>query len=81
MRKERNSRVERFNSLGEVEQKQILREYLAVSETPGISNGNQLHPADTATTVRVQNGRTLTTCGPFIEMSCQVCGESAATGR
>lgn len=57
----------RFNSLGEEEQKQILREYLAISEEPGVMGGHQLQPTDTATTVRVQDGRTLTTDGPFIE--------------
>jgi hypothetical protein len=57
----------RFNRLDEEGQAQILREYLALSEEPGVIAGHQLHPADTATTVRVQDGRTLTTDGPFIE--------------
>ncbi len=56
-----------FNSLGEEEQKQISAEYLAITQSPGVLGGEQLHPADTATTVRVQDGRTLTTDGPFIE--------------
>jgi hypothetical protein len=34
---------------------------------PGILGGEQLAPVDTATTVRVQNGSTLTTDGPFAE--------------
>jgi hypothetical protein len=55
------------DSLSETEQEQILREYLALSRMPGVGDHNQLHPADTATTVRVQDGRTLTTDGPFIE--------------
>jgi hypothetical protein len=58
---------ERFNRLGGEEQAQIVREYRALSEEPGVMAGHQLHPADTATTVRVQDGRTLTTDGPFIE--------------
>jgi hypothetical protein len=58
---------ERFERLGEDEQAQILREYLVLSEEPGVLAGHQLHPTDTATTVRVQDGRTLTTDGPFIE--------------
>ncbi len=57
----------RFEGLGEDEQKRISEEYLAISATPGVLGGAQLHPADTATTVRVQDGRTLTTDGPFIE--------------
>lgn len=56
-----------FHDLGEKEQKQLLGEYLAISEAPGVIGGNQLHPADTATTVHVEDGRTLTTDGPFIE--------------
>jgi hypothetical protein len=57
----------RFSSLGEEEQKQIVGEYLALAEAPGVMGGHQLHPADTATTVRVEEGRTLTTDGPFID--------------
>lgn len=58
---------DRFSSLGDEEQRQISREYLDISEEPGVLGGHALHPADTATTVRVQDGRTLTTDGPFIE--------------
>ena len=57
----------RFDGLELEEQKEITGEYLAVSEAPGVTAGHQLHPADTATTVRVKDGRTLTTDGPFIE--------------
>ena len=56
-----------YDSLSDEEQEGILREYLALGQTPGVGDHNQLHPADTATTVRVQDGRTLTTDGPFIE--------------
>ena len=58
---------EGFNRLGEEEQARIMREYHDLSEEPGVLAGHQLHPADTATTVRVEDGRTLTTDGPFIE--------------
>jgi hypothetical protein len=58
----------RFQSLPEEEQRQILGEYLALAEAPGVLSSHQLQPADTATTVRVENGQTLTTDGPFIEM-------------
>ena len=58
---------DRYDSLGADGQRQILGEYLALSEEPGVLGANQLHPADTATTVRVEDGRTLTTDGPFIE--------------
>ena len=37
----------------------IYGEYLAISAAPGVVDGNQLRPAETATTVRVQDGKTL----------------------
>ena len=59
---------ESFESLPEEEQGQIFGEYLALAGAPGVLSSHQLQPADTATTVRVKNGQTLTTDGPFIEM-------------
>ena len=58
---------ERVNAMAEEEQAAILGEYLALGDAPGVMGGHQLQPADTATTVRVEDGRTLTTDGPFIE--------------
>ena len=45
----------------------IYSEYGAVSESSGILGGAELQPATTATTVRVQDGETLTTDGPFAD--------------
>jgi len=59
--------VEGFEELPENEQNAIYGEYMAISEAPGVSDGNQLQPAETATTVRVEDGKTLTTDGPFVE--------------
>ena len=56
-----------FENLTEAEQQAVYGEYMAVSESPGIFGGSELDSADTATTVRVQNGETLTTDGPFAE--------------
>jgi hypothetical protein len=56
-----------WENLSEDEQKAIYGEYFAVSETKGVVGGQELQPADTATTVRVANGSTLTTDGPFAE--------------
>jgi hypothetical protein len=56
-----------WESLSEDEQKAVSGEYYAIGEAHGISGGAQLQPATTATTVRVQDGRTLTTDGPFAE--------------
>ena len=57
-----------WSRLSEEEQKQVFADYQAINETPGVSPGLQLQPPETATTVRVQDGRTLTTDGPFVEI-------------
>ena len=54
-----------FGQLSEEEQNSILGEYYAISEAPGVTGGEQLQPAETATTVRVDGGQALTTDGPF----------------
>jgi hypothetical protein len=56
-----------FDKLPEEQQKAIYGEYVAISDSPGVLGGAQLQPDTTATTVRVQDGRTLTTDGPFAE--------------
>jgi hypothetical protein len=58
---------ERFNQLPPEQQEAILGEYFAISKLPGTYAGEQLQPTSTATTVRVDNGQTLTTDGPFTE--------------
>jgi hypothetical protein len=57
---------EDWERLSEEEQKAIFSDYRAVSEAPGVTAGAQLQPPETATTVRVQDGRALTTDGPFV---------------
>jgi hypothetical protein len=56
-----------WERLSEPEQQAVTQEYYAISGEPGVTGGAQLQPASTATTVRVQDGRTLTTDGPFAE--------------
>ena len=46
---------------------EITAEYMAIAELPGTVGGAELQPAATATTVRVENGGTVTTDGPFAE--------------
>jgi hypothetical protein len=58
---------EAWSALSEAEQGAIYQEYAAISDAPGTIAGAQLQPGDTATTVRVEDGRTLTTDGPFAE--------------
>jgi hypothetical protein len=52
--------------LSEEEQNAVFADYKAINETPGVTPGLQLQDPETATTVRVQDGRTLTTDGPFV---------------
>jgi hypothetical protein len=55
------------SDLSEDEQKAVFGEYMALSDDPKTVGGDQLAAADTATTVRVDGGETLTTDGPFVE--------------
>jgi hypothetical protein len=65
---------EAWQRLSEDEQKAVYRDYQALNETPGVSPGLQLQPAETATTVRVEDGRTLTTDGPFVAVKEALAG-------
>jgi hypothetical protein len=56
-----------YDRLPEDQQQQIMGEYFAISELPGTFGGAQLQPSTTATTVRVEDGKTLTTDGPFAD--------------
>ena len=56
-----------LDGLSEDEQNAVVREYLAIAESPAFIGGDQLQPVETATTVRVENGQTLLTDGPFVE--------------
>ena len=57
---------EAWATLSDDEQQAIHAAYKAINETPGVTPGNGLQPPETATTVRVQDGKTLTTDGPFV---------------
>jgi hypothetical protein len=52
--------------LSEEEQKAVYADYQAINQTPGVTPGLQMEDPETATTVRVEDGRTLTTDGPFV---------------
>ena len=58
---------EAWARLSEDEQNAVFRDYQAVNETPGVTPGQQMQPAEMATTVRVEDGKTLSTDGPFVE--------------
>ena len=57
-----------WDALPDEEKGAVYAAYKAVNETPGFTPGVQMQPPETATTVRVQDGRTLTTDGPFVEI-------------
>jgi hypothetical protein len=59
---------EAWAKLSDDEQKAVYADYQAINETPGVTPGLGLGLPQTATTVRVQDGKTLTTDGPFVEM-------------
>jgi hypothetical protein len=56
-----------FDTLPEDKQRAITGEYMALAELPVTSGGAQLQPGATATTVRVEDGETLLTDGPYAE--------------
>ena len=57
-----------WDALSPQEQGEVYAAYKALNETPGFTPGIQMGGPDTATTVRVQDGKTLTTDGPFAEL-------------
>jgi hypothetical protein len=52
--------------LSEAEQQAVYGAYMEINRTPGVTPGVQMQPPEMATTVRVQDGKTLTTDGPFV---------------
>ena len=58
---------EAWATLSPDEQQEIYAAYKAINETPGVTPGNGLQPPETATTVHVQDGKTITTDGPFVD--------------
>jgi hypothetical protein len=60
-------RSSEWETLSEDEQKAVYADYKAINETPGVSPGVQMQEPETATTVRVEDGKTLVTDGPFVE--------------
>ncbi|MGN6372602.1 MAG: YciI family protein [Solirubrobacteraceae bacterium] len=59
---------EAWGGLSAEEQQAVYADYQALNETPGVTPGVRMQPPDMATTVRVDDGQTLVTDGPFVEM-------------
>ena len=55
-----------WDRLSEDEQRQVYADYQAVNATPGVTPGSWMEAPEMATTVRVENGQTLATDGPFV---------------
>ena len=54
-----------WEELSADEQGAVYASYAGINETPGVTPGERMQPPDAATTVRVEDGRTLITDGPF----------------
>jgi hypothetical protein len=57
-----------WDALSRDEQQAVFAAYQEINQAPGFTPGVQMAGPETATTVRVENGRTLTTDGPFAEL-------------
>lgn len=55
-------------SLSGEEKKTVFAGYQAISRTPGVTPGAHMQAPEMATTVRVHDGKTITTDGPYVEM-------------
>ena len=56
-----------YEGLGDDERRAMTAEYMAVGEDPAVVGSAHLQPISMATTVRVADGDTLVTDGPFAD--------------
>jgi hypothetical protein len=63
-----------WNELSQEEQGKVYAAYQEINGTPGVTPGERMEGPETATTVRVRDGETLTTDGPFAELKEAVGG-------
>jgi hypothetical protein len=56
-----------FERLSADEQDAIVEEFDVIGQSPGVIGGERLRPVETATTVRVEDGQTLLSDGPFVD--------------
>jgi hypothetical protein len=63
-----------WNELSQAEQGAVFAAYKAINETPGFTPGVGMESPEMATTVRVEDGNTLTTDGPFAELKESIGG-------
>jgi hypothetical protein len=65
---------EAWATLSQDEQQAVYADYQAINQTLGVTPGMGLDLPETATTVRVKDGKTLTTDGPFVEIKESIGG-------
>lgn len=58
---------EAWAQLPQEEQQSVFAAYQQLNQDPGVTVGAPMGQPETATTVRVQDGKTLTTDGPFVD--------------
>ena len=63
-----------ISKLPATEQHAIFAEFEAISQLPGVLDGNQLQPATTATTVRMHVGQTQVTDGLAVDSTAALDG-------
>jgi hypothetical protein len=56
-----------FEPLTDEERQSVSAEYLAIRDDPRFVDGAQLQPVEAATTIRIVDGKTLITDGPFAD--------------
>ena len=61
-------------ALPQDQQQQVWADYAAINKTPGFTPGMRMGDPETATTVRVRNGKATITNGPFAETKEQLAG-------
>ena len=66
--------IDAFERLPADEQQAIREELRELERLPGVVGAARLQPVETATTVRVRNGKATITDGPFAETKEQLAG-------
>jgi hypothetical protein len=56
-----------YDQLPDDERAEVFGEYSAIGQASGVYGGAWLQPTDTATTLRIEDGASVTTDGPFAE--------------
>jgi hypothetical protein len=60
--------TEAWDALSQEEQGKVYAAYGEINKNPAVTPGERMAGPESATTVRVQDGKTLTTDGPFVDI-------------